>query len=222
MIKLKNIYKTFNQSTVHEFTALKDISLSIKKNELIILKGASGSGKSTLLAIIASLLKPTSGSVIVDNKQVAKLPDLHASKFRAFEIGFIFQSFNLFEYLSVKENVSVTLIPLGLKQDEIDKKVKRALRLANISHKQNAVARDLSGGEKQRVAIARALVNDPKIILCDEPTANLDKKNSLSFIEVIKDLKEKGFTIIIATHDSIFDSLQNVDKVVKIQNGEIK
>ncbi len=221
MIELKNIYKTFNQNTSYEFAALKNISLKIEENELVIIKGVSGSGKSTLLAIIASLLKPTSGEIKVQGKNIAKLPDLHASHFRASVIGFIFQSFNLFEHLSVKENIAIPLVPLGLKQNIIDQKVKKAIMLANISHKENSIVKNLSGGEKQRTAIARALVNNPKIILCDEPTANLDKANTKAFIEVILQLKEKGYTIVIATHDSIFESLDEVDKVINIQNSEI-
>ncbi len=221
MIELKNIYKTFNQNGTHEFTALKDISLKIEENELVIIKGVSGSGKSTLLAIIASLLKPTSGEITVESKKIAKLPDLHASDFRASVIGFIFQSFNLFEHLSVKENVSVPLVPLKLKQKSIDEKVKKALLLANISHKENSTVKNLSGGEKQRTAIARALVNNPKIILCDEPTANLDQENSKAFLKVVTKLKEKGFTIVIATHDTVFDSYDQVDRIINMQNAKI-
>jgi len=221
MITVKNLNKTFKPNTAQAFHALKNISFEVKENELVILQGVSGSGKSTLLAIIASLMKPTSGDVIVEGKQVAKLPDLHASHFRASTIGFIFQSFNLLEALSVAENVAIPLIPLGIKQKEIDTKVQKAMQLANIAHKANSAAKDLSGGEKQRCAIARALVNNPKLILCDEPTANLDKANALAFIDVIKKLKEEGYTILIATHDTIFENLPEIDKVIHIENGEI-
>jgi len=221
MITVKNLNKTFKPNTTQAFHALKNISFEVKENELVILQGVSGSGKSTLLAIIASLMKPTSGDVIVEGKQVAKLPDLHASHFRASTIGFIFQSFNLLEALSVAENVAIPLIPLGIKQKEIDTKVQKAMQLANIAHKANSAAKDLSGGEKQRCAIARALVNNPKLILCDEPTANLDKANALAFIDVIKKLKEEGYTILIATHDTIFENLPEIDKVIHIENGEI-
>ncbi len=222
MIQVKNLTKTFKPGSDQAFHALKNITFEVRENELVILQGVSGSGKSTLLAIIASLMKPTSGEVIVEGKQVAKLPDLHASHFRAKTIGFIFQAFNLLEHLSVSENVSVPLIPLGYRQKEIDQKVSKALQLANISHKANSTAKDLSGGEKQRCAIARALVNNPKVILCDEPTANLDKANALAFIEVIKKLKQEGYTILIATHDTIFETLHEVDKVIHIENGELR
>jgi putative ABC transport system ATP-binding protein len=222
MIEVINLSKTYKADTQQAFHALKNINFTVKENELVILKGVSGSGKSTLLAIIASMLKPTSGDVIVDGKHVAKLPDLHASHFRASTVGFIFQSFNLLDHLSVAENISVPLIPLGMKQKEIDSRVNRAMQLANITHKKDSPAKELSGGEKQRCAIARALVNNPKIILCDEPTANLDKANALAFVDVIKNLKKEGYTILIATHDTLFDSCKEVDRMLHIVDGEIR
>lgn len=222
MIYIKNLNLTFNPNDANAFSALKNINLHIKPKELIILQGVSGSGKSSLLSIMAALIKPTSGEVKVDNQLIAKLPDFHASKFRARDIGFIFQSFNLFESLSVAENVALPLIPLGISQKEIEDKVNRVLDLANITHKKTQSVKDLSGGEKQRTAIARALVNDPKIILCDEPTANLDRANTFVFIEVLKTLKSLEKTIVIATHDPIFETLDFIDKIIHIKNGEIR
>ena len=221
MIQFKNLNLTSNPNVANEFKALKNINLHITEHKLVILKGVSGSGKSTLLSLISALIKPTSGEIKVDGKLIAKLPDVHASRFRSKDIGFIFQSFNLFESLSVKENIALPLIPLKLSQKEIDDKVNHAMRLANIKHKKNQSVKDLSGGEKQRCAIARSLVNNPKIILCDEPTANLDRANSLAFIEVIKTLKSLEKTIVIATHDPLFESLDFVDEVINIENGEI-
>ena len=221
MIQFKNLNLTFNLGAANEFKALKNINLHIAKHKLAILKGVSGSGKSTLLSLISALIKPTDGEIKVDEKLIAKLPDFHSSRFRSEDIGFIFQSFNLFDNLSVEENIALPLIPLGLNQKEIDDKVNHAMELANIKHKKNQSVKDLSGGEKQRCAIARALVNDPKIILCDEPTANLDRTNSLAFIEVIKSLKSLKKTIVIATHDPLFESLDFVDEVINIENGEI-
>jgi len=221
MIEVKNLNLTFNQETKQEFKALKNINLTISKNELIILKGVSGSGKSSLLSLISALLKPTSGEIIIDNNPISKLPEHHSSKFRAENLGFIFQSFNLFDELSVAENISLPLIPLGYNQTKIDKRVKEVMKLANISHKAYQNIKDLSGGEKQRCAIARALANDPKIILCDEPTANLDRKNSLLFIKILKELKNLKKTIIIATHDPLFDEIPFVDRVINIEDGEL-
>lgn len=221
MIKIKNLNKIFYENTNKEFYALKDINLNIKESSCVVLKGVSGSGKSTLLSLIATLQKPTSGEIVVENESIAKLPDFHASNFRARKIGFIFQSFNLFNELSVKDNISLPLIPLGFSQKQIDEKVINTLKLANILHKKDELVSNLSGGEKQRCAIARALVNDCEIILCDEPTANLDYENSKNFIEILKELKELKKTIIIATHDPIFDNLDFVDSEILIKNGQI-
>ncbi len=221
MIEIKNLNMTFNPNSQKEFKALKNINLSIKKNSLTIIKGVSGSGKSTLLSLISALLKPTNGEIIVDAHNIAKLPEHHASKFRAENIGFIFQSFNLFDSLSVSENISLALIPLGFNPSEISKKTQKAMKLANIDHKANQNVNNLSGGEKQRCTIARALVNEPKIILCDEPTANLDEANSLKFIQTLKMLKNLDKTLIVATHDPLFEKISFADKIVNIKDGEI-
>lgn len=221
MIKITNLNKIFHENTKKEFHALKNINLSVNDSTCTILKGVSGSGKSTLLSLIATMDKPTSGDITVDNDSIAKLPDLHASNFRLRKIGLIFQSYNLFNNLSVSQNVSIPLIPLDFSQKEIDNKVLEVLNLANISHKKDEIVSNLSGGEKQRCAIARALVNNPDIILCDEPTANLDLDNSLKFIEILKELKNLNKTIIVATHDPIFDELDFVDKIINIKNGTI-
>jgi putative ABC transport system ATP-binding protein len=221
MIKITKLNKIFNENTKKEFHALKDINIEIKTSSCVILKGVSGSGKSTLLSIIGTLLKPTSGDIRIDDESIAKLPDLHASNFRAKKLGFIFQSYNLFSELSVKDNISIPLIPLGYSQKQIDDMSKTALKLANIEHKENELVYNLSGGEKQRCAIARALVNNPDIILCDEPTANLDYDNSMKFIESLREFKKLNKTIIVATHDPIFESLDFVDEIINIKNGMI-
>jgi putative ABC transport system ATP-binding protein len=221
MIKITNLNKLFNENKKNEFNALKNINLDIKNGSCVILKGISGSGKSTLLSIIGTLMKPSSGDIKIDDESIAKLPDLHASKFRARKLGFIFQSYILFNELKVSDNISIPLIPLGYSQKEIDILSIKAMNLANIQHKKDELVYNLSGGEKQRCAIARALVNNPDIILCDEPTANLDYDNSIKFINSIKKLKQLNKTIIIATHDPIFEKLDFVDSIINIKNGEI-
>jgi putative ABC transport system ATP-binding protein len=200
---------------------LHDISLQIDAGECIILKGVSGSGKTTLLSIIAGMDRPSSGKVLVEGEPISKLPDLHISHFRARKIGMIFQHFNLFEHLTAFENVMIPLIPVGLKMNEVEEKVKLSLKLANIFHKAQSPAGRLSGGEKQRVAIARALASNPDIILCDEPTANLDRENSLKFIEILSQLHEMGKTIIVATHDPLFDELPFTSRMVPIEDGSL-
>ena len=221
MIKISNLYKTFNEGKPNEFCALKNVNLSIGAGETLILKGVSGSGKSTLLSIIGALSKPSSGEVLVGGRNISKLPDAAASDFRRSQIGFIFQAFNLLEALSVKQNIIAPLTLLNLSGRELDARVQNAMEIANIAHKKDQIASKLSGGEKQRCAIARALVTDAPIILADEPTANLDRQNSLAFIEILRRFKELKKTVVVATHDALFDELSFVDRYENIADGEI-
>lgn len=221
MIQINNITKSFNKK-IDSFHALKNISLTIDKGELLVLKGISGSGKSTLLSILAGIMKPTSGSVLVDGENIVSLSDYHASMYRNTKVGFVTQVFHLFDELSVKDNITVPLVITDLSNDEVDNRAKEVMSICNISHKKNQKVSTLSGGEKQRTIIARALINQPDIILCDEPTANLDHENSLKFIEIIEQLQTMNKTIIIATHDPIFDNLKNVDRVIKIKDGSLE
>lgn len=221
MIQLKNITKTFNINKTETLTALNKINLEIKEGELVILKGASGSGKSTILSLIAALSKPTSGEVIVDSKRISKLPDNFASLYRRDNIGFIFQKFNLIPTLSVANNIILPLVPANPDAQELEKKLTDVMEKFSISHKREIITKNLSGGEQQRVAISRALVNNPKIIIADEPTANLDAKLSLGFLDIIKELKSQDKTIIIATHDPLFFDFESADREIEIKNGEI-
>ncbi len=220
IITIENLNKHFKSGDLLS-KVLKDINLEIERGECIVLKGVSGSGKTTLLSIMGGLDRPSSGKVLVEGESISKLPDLHISHFRAQKIGMIFQHFNLFDHLTATENVMIPLIPAGLSMDEVDQKVHSSLKLANISHKAESTAGRLSGGEKQRVAIARALVSDPAIILCDEPTANLDRDNSLKFIEILGQLHEMGKTIVVATHDPLFDTLSFANRVVPMEDGSL-
>lgn len=221
MIQLKNITKIYEVNKNNNITALNDINLSINEGQLVVLKGASGSGKSTILSLLAALSKPTSGEVIVDDKQISKLPDNFASIYRRDNIGFIFQKYNIIPTLSVKENILLPLVPLNLLESELEVMLDKVINRLNISHKKNVLVRNLSGGEQQRVAIARANINNPKIIIADEPTANLDENLSLHFIEILKELKAENKTIIIATHDPLFFGLEFADKEIEIHNGKI-
>ncbi len=221
MITLKNLTKKYELSKNNIVTAIEDINLEFKEGEVIVLKGASGSGKSTILSLIAALSKPTSGEVIVDNKQISKLSDDFASVYRRDNIGFVFQKYNLIPGISVSENILLPLIPLNPNADEVKQKLRSVMETFKITHKKDALVRNLSGGEQQRVAIARANVNNPKIIIADEPTANLDEKLSLHFIDIVRELKESGKTIVIATHDPLFFDLDFVDREIEIHNGKV-
>lgn len=221
MITITKLSKIFDVGGKNEFVALDDINLTIAQNECIVLKGVSGSGKSTLLSILGAMSKPSNGAILVEGQNIVKLPDDKISQFRLHTIGFIFQSYNLIDDLSVIENLMAPLACLNLSKEERNRKIMYAKELANILDKDDTLTKDLSGGEKQRCAIARALINDPSIIIADEPTANLDKNNSLYLIETLKKLKALGKTIIIATHDAIFEETDLVERIIKIEYGRI-
>jgi len=221
MIQIENISKIFNEGEEQAFSALKSVNLTVKKGETVILSGVSGSGKSTLLSLIAALDKPSRGKIIVGNELISKLPDLHASAYRAKRIGVVFQHFNLLEDLSVEENVIVPLVNSELPLPDIQRMAQKSMQSAAIEHKAEQTVNKLSGGEKQRCAIARALVHDPELILCDEPTANLDRANSLKFIEMLEMLHRMGKTMIIATHDPLFEELSFASRVIHMEDGKI-
>ncbi len=220
MIEVKNLNKIYS-SFSGDVKVLSDINFKINDAELTIIEGVSGSGKSTLLSIMAGLEKPTSGEVVIDNDSIAKLPDIHISRLRASTIGMVFQNFNLIENLSSLDNVLTPLIALKTPLKEAKYLAENALKVANIEHQKNQVVSKLSGGEKQRVAIARAIVANPTLLLCDEPTANLDYKNSKIFLELITKLSKKGITIVIATHDPIFKELELNYSLIMIKSGQI-
>ena len=221
MINIRGVSLVYNQGKQNEFCALKNINLDINNGELVILKGVSGSGKSTLLSLIALLQKPTSGEILIDGTNIAKLPDAFCSELRHKRLGLVFQNFNLIEGLSVYENLLAPFALTNFKANVREEMIKRALELANIAHKRDENVSNLSGGERQRCAVARALSMDADIILADEPTANLDRQNARAFLSLLESFKALKKSVIVATHDSIFDELSATDRVVSLQNGEI-
>lgn len=220
MIEFKNICKNYLHNK-EQISALKNISFFVDRGELVLLKGISGSGKSTIISLLCSLSKPSSGDIIVDGEHITKLPDDFASVYRNNTIGLIFQKFNLFEDLTILENILLPLFPKNLEYKIILDKANKLLKKFYLEDKKNINVKKLSGGEQQRVAIMRALISDAPIIIADEPTANLDKKLSLEFIKMLYELKNMGKTIIIATHDPLFFDLDLVDKTIELSNGEI-
>lgn len=221
MINVRGVSLVYNQGKQNEFCALKNINLDVNNGELVILKGVSGSGKSTLLSLIALLQKPTSGEILIDGTNIAKLPDAFCSEFRHKRLGLVFQNFNLIEGLSVYENLLAPFALTNFKANVREEMIKKALSLANISHKRDENVSNLSGGERQRCAVARALSMDADIILADEPTANLDRQNARAFLGLLESFKALKKSVIVATHDSIFDDLSATDRVISLQNGEI-
>ena len=220
MIVIEHLCQSFEQENVR-IRALEDINMHIRSGEYVILKGASGSGKSTLLSLIAGLQRPVSGSIIVDHQAVAKLSEAYSAKFRQETIGFIFQKYHLIAGLSVEENIAIPLIPTRLSPKEVQANVKAVMEQFHIAHKAKIRIRHLSGGEQQRVAIARALVCSPKILLADEPTANLDAHLKDSLKDYLEAIKHKGVTIVLATHDESLIEQACVDRVIELNNGRI-
>ena len=218
LIKMKNIKKIYDLGEV-KVQALKNVNLEIKEKEHISIMGPSGSGKTTLLNIIGCLDKPTDGEYFLEGVNISQLDDDQLSEIRNKKIGFIFQNYNLIPQLNVIENISLPLIYRGINEKEIIERAKYYANLVGLGDRLYHRPAELSGGQQQRVAIARALVNEPLIILGDEPTGNLDTKTGKEIMEIIKKLNEMGRTIVIITHDP--KVAEYGERVVKILDGEI-
>ena len=199
MIKTNDLTKIFRTEEV-ETTALNKVTLNVKEGEYVAVMGPSGCGKSTLLNILGLLDNPTSGSYIFNGTEVANLKERDRTIFRKGNIGFVFQSFNLIDELNVYENVELPLIYLKMKTSDRKKRVEDVLERMKIGHRAKHFPQQLSGGQQQRVAIARAVVANPKLILADEPTGNLDSKNGIEVINLLTELNKEGTTIIMVTH----------------------
>lgn len=218
MIEIKNLSKVFRTEEI-ETVALNDINMGVKEGEFIAVMGPSGCGKSTLLNILGLLDNPTAGEYALDGNEVGKLKEKERTKARKGKIGFIFQSFNLIEEMTVFENVELPLTYLNVSKTERKKKVEEALRKMNISHRAGHFPNQLSGGQQQRVAIARAVVAEPKLILADEPTGNLDSKNGLDVMNLLTQLNHEGATIVMVTHSQHDASFAH--RIVNLFDGRI-
>lgn len=218
MIKVKNLEKVFRTEEV-ETVALNQVSFKIDKGEFVAIMGPSGCGKSTLLNVLGLLDSPTSGSYELDNIEMAKLSESGRSKARKGNIGFIFQSFNLIDELSVFENIELPLIYQNIPTKRRKVLVDDILKRMAISHRAKHFPQQLSGGQQQRVAIARAVVSNPKIILADEPTGNLDSTNGIEVMNLLKELNQEGTTILMVTH-SLRDS-KYAHRVINLFDGKI-
>ncbi len=218
MIQITDLKKVFRTEEV-ETRALNGISMQVKKGEFIAIMGPSGCGKSTLLNILGLLDNPTSGSYKLDNNEVGNLKEKERTKTRKGNIGFVFQSFNLIEEMTVYENVELPLVYLKIKASERKKRVEETLRKMNISHRAKHFPNQLSGGQQQRVAIARAVIANPKLILADEPTGNLDSKNGKDVMDLLTELNQEGSTIVMVTHSQHDASFAH--RVINLFDGQI-
>ena len=219
IISLKNIRKTYDLGKV-KIEVLKGLNATINKNEYVAIMGPSGSGKSTLMNILGCLDKPTIGNYVLNGTDVSQMNDDQLAEVRNKEIGFVFQTFNLLARLSGVENVALPLIYAGLNKANRNAKAESILQAVGLGHRMKHKPNELSGGERQRVAVARALVNDPSIILADEPTGNLDTKTSYEIMELFEEIHRKGNTVIIVTHEE--DIARYAHRIIRIRDGIIE
>lgn len=217
-LKLSQVNKIYQAGDV-SFQALKDITLHVKKGEFVAILGASGSGKSTLMNVIGLLDKPTSGTYELDGKNTAGIKEDELAKIRNQKIGFVFQSFNLLPRTSALENCAMPLIYAGIPRNLRKGKAQKALDEVGLADKIDSVPSQLSGGQQQRVAIARALINDPQMILADEPTGNLDSRSGNEIMKIFQRLNKAGKTIIMITHEP--DIAKYAKRRIKIRDGKI-
>ena len=218
MIQLNNIKKVYSFEGV-ETWALREVNLEIKKGEFVAIMGPSGCGKSTLLNILGLIDNPTEGTYMLNEQDVSMLSESKRTDIRKGMIGFVFQSFNLIDELNVYENIELPLLYMGISASERKKRVEAVMEQLSMSHRRRHYPRQLSGGQQQRVAIARAIVAQPSIILADEPTGNLDSKNSKEVMNMLQQLHKQGTTIIMVTH-SLHDA-SYAERIINLYDGQV-
>ena len=221
-IELQGVTKIYNKGLANEVIALNNVSFTVAQKEMICVQGPSGSGKTTLLSVIGCIFAPTSGRATIGGKKISRLPDHFLTRYRRELIGFVFQHYNMIDHLSVLENITLPLIPLGISPRAREQKADQLLEKFGLSHRKKFSINQLSGGELQRVAIARALVNDPPIIVADEPTAHLDGKLSLEVVDMLADLKDEGRTVIVTSHDPIVSTHPAMARIIEVRDGMIQ
>jgi len=219
LVIVEDVTKTYHRGEPDEVRAVRGVSLEISAGEVLVLEGPSGSGKTSLLTIIGCMSRPTSGQVVVGGRRVSRLSETALTTVRRSTFGFIFQHLHLIPDLSVEDNVRLPLVPTGMSVEEMNGRVERALTVARIGHRRNALAGRISGGEQQRTAIARALVNGPEVVIADEPTAHLDGALSAEFLATLGGLNAAGATIVIATHDPRVMEHEAVHRRVALCDG---
>ena len=213
-IELKNVKKTYVIGE-QKFNALDGINLEINQGEFVVILGPSGAGKSTLLNLLGGMDKATSGSIIIGEDNIAKFNDNELTRYRAHDVGFVFQFYNIMPTLTVEENVNLIKDVTNTSKD-----AKEVLKSVGISRHADKFPQELSGGEQQRVSIARAIMKNPKVLLCDEPTGALDSKTSVEILKLLREQSDQDTTVIIVTHNALIANI--ADRVIKIKNGKVE
>lgn len=221
MIHLSDVRKAFNQGRPNEFWALKGIDLSVEAGKVTVFRGPSGSGKTTLLTLVGCLARPTTGRVRLKDRDISGLPERFLTDIRRSTFGFVFQQFNLLKGISAVENVMIPAYPLGRDRRKLEDRAHALMTALDVGAKARSNAEWLSGGEAQRVAIARALINDPEVVIADEPTANLDSERSRQFLGIVETLKGEGRTVLMTSHDPLVCETAVVDRVVTLRDGQL-
>lgn len=221
MIELVNVTKTYHPGRHNAYSAVREVSLAIEPGRITALRGPSGAGKTTLLALLGLLTRPTSGRVRLDGRDVSALPERFMTNLRRSHIGFVFQSFNLIRGLSVLENVLVPALPTGRPHAELRARAMALLDFLGLAPLAASPAQWLSGGEAQRTAIARALINDPPLLIADEPTANLDSAHSRQVLGIFRQLRDQGRTVILASHDPLVFEPGQADRLIELRDGRV-
>jgi putative ABC transport system ATP-binding protein len=221
MIELSAVRKAFNQGQANEYWALHGIDLAIEAGKVTAFRGPSGSGKTTLLTVVGCLARPTSGRVRFKGEDISALPERFLTEIRRQSFGFVFQQFNLIKGLSALENVILPAFPTGRPRRELVAAAESLFDRLKLGHRAGARVEWLSGGEQQRVAIARALINDPEVIIADEPTANLDTALSLEFMDILEGFTAVGKTVLLTSHDPLVVESEAVHRVVGMRDGRL-
>ncbi len=221
MIHLSDVRKVFNQGRPNEVWALNGINLTLRQGGATVFRGPSGSGKTTLLTLVGCLARPSSGRVRLKDRDISGLPERFLTEIRRSTFGFVFQNFNLLSGLSAIQNVMIPAYPRGLPHKALRRRAMALLDMLDMGDKAEAETRWLSGGEAQRIAIARALINDPEVVIADEPTANLDSGLSAQFLAIAGRLKRDGKTLLVTSHDPFVCEAALVDRVVTLHDGRI-
>lgn len=221
MIRLHDVHKVFHAGRPNEWQALRGVTVSLEKGRLTVFRGPSGSGKTTLLSLVGCMARPSAGRIFVGEQEVTSLPERFLTEVRRHTFGFVFQSFHLVRGLTALENVMLPAYPRGLPHPTLKKQALGLLARFGLEGRASSPVDGLSGGESQRVAIARALVNDPSVVVADEPTAHLDGRLSGEFLGFVAELRAEGRTVLIASHDPAVWNSPLVDRTVTLQDGRL-